>query len=119
MHLSFDNAKKYVPYYIFLVGFIIALVTLVKGLKHVGLVISTPEQYLYSFAIGLVIMIIGKVFVNRIQHKPKADKKFHFTNVERVFGVLMIITACAMAFAHGSNDVANAIGPVAAVVSIV
>ena len=31
----------------------------------------------------------------------------------------MIITACAMAFAHGSNDVANAIGPIAAVVSIV
>ncbi len=39
--------------------------------------------------------------------------------VERVFSVLMIVTACAMAFAHGSNDVANAIGPVAAVVSIV
>jgi len=31
--------------------------------------------------------------------------------MERVFGVLMIITAAAMAFAHGSNDVANAIGP--------
>ena len=115
----FDNAKKYVPYYIFLVGFIIALVTLVKGLKHVGLDLSTLEQYLYAVVIGAVVMVVGKVFVNRIQHKPKADKKFHFTNVERVFGVLMIVTACAMAFAHGSNDVANAIGPVAAVVSIV
>jgi len=39
--------------------------------------------------------------------------------VERTFTVLMVITACAMAFAHGSNDVANAIGPVAAIVSIV
>jgi PiT family inorganic phosphate transporter len=115
----FDNAKKYVPYYIFLVGFIIALVTLVKGLKHVGLELSTLEQYLYAVVIGAIVMVVGKVFVNRIQHKPKADKKFHFTNVERVFGVLMIVTACAMAFAHGSNDVANAIGPVAAVVSIV
>jgi PiT family inorganic phosphate transporter len=36
-----------------------------------------------------------------------------------VFGVLMIFTACSMAFAHGSNDVANAIGPLAAVNSIV
>jgi PiT family inorganic phosphate transporter len=36
-----------------------------------------------------------------------------------VFAILMMITACAMAFAHGSNDVANAIGPLAAVVSIV
>jgi PiT family inorganic phosphate transporter len=115
----FDNAKKYVPYYIFLVGFIIALVTLVKGLKHVGLDISVAEQYLYAFVIGIVVMLIGKFFVNKIEHDPKKDKKFHFTNVERVFSVLMVITACAMAFAHGSNDVANAIGPVAAVVSLV
>jgi PiT family inorganic phosphate transporter len=115
----FDNAKKYVPYYIFLVGFIIALVTLVKGLKHIGLDLTTIEQYVYAFVIGIVVMVVGKMFVNRIQHDPKKDKKFHFTNVERVFGVLMVITACAMAFAHGSNDVANAIGPVAAVVSIV
>jgi len=115
----FDNAKKYVPYYIFLVGFIIALVTLVKGLKHVGLELTTTEQYLYAFGSGLVVMAIGKVYVNKIKHDPKKDKNFHFTNVERVFGVLMIVTACAMAFAHGSNDVANAIGPVAAVVGIV
>lgn len=115
----FDNAKKYVPYYMFLVGFIISLVTLVKGLKHVGLDLSDAEQYGYAFAIGLLIMLAGRVYVNGIEHKPKADKKFHFTNVERVFGVLMVLTACAMAFAHGSNDVANAIGPVAAVVSIV
>ena len=43
----------------------------------------------------------------------------HYTNVEKVFAVLMVITACCMAFAHGSNDVANAIGPLAAVVSVV
>lgn len=115
----FDNAKKYVPYYMFLVGFIISLVTLVKGLKHVGLDLTTMEQYGYAGLIGFVIMIAGKFYINTIKHDPKADKDFHFTNVERVFGVLMVLTACAMAFAHGSNDVANAIGPVAAVVSIV
>jgi PiT family inorganic phosphate transporter len=115
----FDNAKKYVPYYMFLVGFIIALVTLVKGLKHVGLELTTMEQYGYAVLIGLIIMVAGKVYVKSIKHDPAADKDFHFTNVERVFGVLMVLTACAMAFAHGSNDVANAIGPVAAVVGIV
>ena len=115
----FENAKQYVPYYMFMVGFIIALVTMVKGLKHVGLDFTTIEQYGYSFLIGLVILLAGRAYVKTIKHDPKADKKFHFTNVERVFGVLMVLTACAMAFAHGSNDVANAIGPVAAVVGIV
>ncbi|HHJ15914.1 MAG TPA: inorganic phosphate transporter [Gammaproteobacteria bacterium] len=115
----FERAKKYVPYYIFLVGFIIALVTFFKGLKHVGLENSALENYSYAFLIGLFMMLLGKHFVNKIKLDPSADKDFHYTNVERVFGVLMIVTACAMAFAHGSNDVANAIGPVAAVVSIV
>lgn len=115
----FDNAKKYVPYYMFMVGFIISLVTLVKGLKHVGMELTGPQQYASAFVIGLLIMIAGRVYVNKIKLDPKADKNFHFTNVERVFGILMVLTACAMAFAHGSNDVANAIGPVAAVVSIV
>jgi PiT family inorganic phosphate transporter len=39
--------------------------------------------------------------------------------VERIFAVLVIITSCMVAFAHGANDVANAIGPLAAVVEIV
>ena len=39
--------------------------------------------------------------------------------IEFAFGLLMIVSASAMAFAHGSNDVANAIGPLAAVVSVV
>ncbi|VAW73731.1 Probable low-affinity inorganic phosphate transporter [hydrothermal vent metagenome] len=115
----FRSAKKYVPYYIFLVGFIIALVTFMKGLKHIGLENTPHENFTYAFAIGLTMFFIGRFYVNRIQLDPSADKDFHYTNVERVFSVLMIVTACAMAFAHGSNDVANAIGPVAAVVSIV
>jgi PiT family inorganic phosphate transporter len=43
----------------------------------------------------------------------------NYANVEKVFGLLMVVTACAMAFAHGSNDVANAVGPLAAVISVV
>ena len=62
--------------------------------------------------------MIGAVAINRIEPDPKAEKSQHFYTVERVFGVLMIVTACGMAFAHGSNDVANAIGPLAAVISV-
>lgn len=115
----FQNAKRYVPIYIFLTGLIIALVTLLKGLKHVGLEISTMEGYALAVLVGLVAAIIGTLLIRRIKLDPDLDRRYHYQNVERVFAVLMLFTACAMAFAHGSNDVANAVGPVAAVVGIV
>jgi PiT family inorganic phosphate transporter len=115
----FRNARRYVPFYIFLVGFVIALVTLLKGLKHVGLSVTAGQSYAIATAAGLVLMGIGWWRIRAISRAPKTVAGFHFANVERVFGVLMVVTACAMAFAHGSNDVANAIGPVAAIIGIV
>ena len=115
----FESAKKIVPYYVLLTGFIIALVTMFKGLKHVGLEVTAVESYGYAFSFGLIIMFMSMVSIRKLKIDPNADKDFHFANVERVFGILMVVTACAMAFAHGSNDVANAIGPVAAIVGIV
>jgi inorganic phosphate transporter, PiT family len=112
------KAKRYVPVYIFLAAFTITLVTILKGLKHVGLAISLRDSYILAIAIAVFIAIIGAVLIQRIQPDKKAEKNAHFYTVERVFGVLMVVTACGLAFAHGSNDVANAIGPLAAVVSI-
>ncbi|WP_215395921.1 inorganic phosphate transporter [Rheinheimera oceanensis] len=113
------NAKKYVPFYMAFAAFMMSLVTVQKGLVHVGLDISTITGYYIALAIAVVVGLIGKVVISRIKFDPAADKKMQFNNVERIFGVLMITTACCMAFAHGSNDVANAIGPLAAVVSVV
>jgi len=113
-----QRAKTYVPVYIFFAAFTITLVTILKGLKHVGLEISLAQSYMLAIAIAVVIAIIGALAINRIQPDKKAEKHQHFYTVERVFGVLMIVTACGMAFAHGSNDVANAIGPLAAVISV-
>jgi len=115
----FNNAKKYVPYYMFLVGFVVSLVTIFKGLKHVGLSFSTSTSYLLSLGFGLLVAIIGTLMIRNIHLNPDENIDFHFTSMERVFGVLMIITAAAMAFAHGSNDVANAIGPLAAIYSVI
>jgi len=112
-------AKKYVPYYIFLVGFTMAMVTLLKGLKHVGVKMPFEQNLMYAALIGIIVALIGTFMIKRLKFPPKADKKFHYANMEKIFGVLMIFTAIAMAFAHGSNDVANAIGPVAAVFGIV
>ena len=115
----FNNAKKYVPYYMFLVGFVVSLVTIFKGLKHVGLSFTTSSSYLLSLGFGLLVAIIGTLMIRNIHLDPDENKDFYFASMERVFSVLMIITAAAMAFAHGSNDVANAIGPLAAIYSVI
>ncbi len=113
------NAKRFVPIYMGLAGFVMSLVTIKKGLKHVGIELGSTEGYLLSIAIAVLVAIIGKVAIARLKIDPNADKEMQFNNVEKVFAILMVLTACCMAFAHGSNDVANAIGPLAAVVSIV
>ena len=113
-----EKAKRYVPVYIFLAAFTIVLVTIVKGLKHVGLDLNLANSYLLAIGIALVIAIVGAIAIQRIKPDPKAEKRQHFYTVERVFAILMVVTACSMAFAHGSNDVANAIGPLAAVISV-
>ncbi|WNC67474.1 anion permease [Thalassotalea nanhaiensis] len=113
------SAKKWVPLYMFLAGFVLSLVTIKKGLKHIGLNIGSVEGYLYAIAVAVGVAIIGKFFISRLKFKESKNRRANYINVEKVFAVLMVITACGMAFAHGSNDVANAIGPLAAVVSIV
>jgi PiT family inorganic phosphate transporter len=114
-----ERARRYVPFYMFAAAFVMTLVTLFKGLSHVGIHVTTVEAYLLATFFGVLIALIGKYFISRIKVDKKAEKKFHYYTVEKVFGILMVVTACGMAFAHGSNDVANAVGPVAAVISVV
>lgn len=114
----FENAKKYVPFYMFLVGFIIALVTIFKGLKHIGLDFDASTSYALAISFGFIVAIVGTMIIRRIKINPEENRDFHFTSMEKVFSVLMVITAAAMAFAHGSNDVANAIGPLAAIYGV-
>lgn len=114
-----ENAKRYVPIYMALAGFVLSLVTIKKGLKHVGLGIPDSTGYLLAVGVAVVVAIVGKILIGRALKEPDHDDPAHQNDIEKVFAVLMIITACCMAFAHGSNDVANAIGPLAAVVSVV
>ena len=119
----FRQAKRLIPVYIWIVGFMISMVTILKGLKHLGLELDFglgskfANALPLSVAIGILIALVGAYFLREIQYVEDEDNRF--SSVERVFGVLMVFTACSMAFAHGSNDVANAVGPLAAVVNIV
>lgn len=119
---TFECARKYVPIYMWMVGFMISMVTLVKGLKHIGIDFDLgmgskfANAMVVSAFVGLVVAAIGAFLLRKVKTTGDINST---DNIERVFGVLMIFTACGMAFAHGSNDVANAVGPVAAVVSTV
>lgn len=115
----FLNAKRFVPLYMFATGFMVSIMTLTKGLKHIGLNLSTTEGFFLSAGVGVLIMLLGIALLSRIKVDVEADKAFHYASVEKVFAVLMIFTACAMAFAHGSNDVANAVGPLAAIAGVI
>jgi PiT family inorganic phosphate transporter len=119
---TFERARKYVPIYMWMVGFMICMVTLLKGLKHIGVDFDLGmgskfvNAMVISAVVGLVIAAIGAALLRNIKTSGDINST---ENIERIFGVLMIFTACGMAFAHGSNDVANAVGPLAAVVSTV
>ena len=109
---TFERARRYVPVYMWMVGFMISMVTLLKGLKHIGLDLTLgmgsafADAMVISAVIGLIVAAIGALILGKIT--PSGDLNSD-ANIERVFGILMIFTACGMAFAHGSNDVANAV----------
>lgn len=122
----FRNAKRYIPVYMFMVGFMIAMVTVLKGLKKLKLDMDFGfgSQFMnampIAFVVGIIVAIIGGILLQRVKEIEVTDDVGNrFANVERVFAILMIFTACAMAFAHGSNDVANAVGPLAAINSVI
>ena len=114
-----EEVRRLGPWLFFTVFFVIGLVTFFKGLKNLRLDFDLPEAILLSTGLGLVGAVVGRFFLRRVPTAAAGGKaEVRFGSVERVFAVLQILTACAVAFAHGSNDVANAIGPLAAVFHI-
>lgn len=110
-----ERAKRYAPLYVLAVVVIITMVTLTTGLKHINLRFSLGGDLTIALCTGLLCMISTRMFLQR----QKTTKQGDVHQVEQLFATLQIITACAMAFSHGANDVANAIGPLAAIVDII
>jgi PiT family inorganic phosphate transporter len=121
--LDSDNpvaqARRYGPLFFFWVFFVLGLVTLFKGLENLNLDFGFGTSVALAFTLGLVGAVIGFFFLRHVPLHRELDSGSRFAGVERLFAVLQILTACAVAFAHGSNDVANAIGPLAAVANTV
>ncbi len=115
-----ERARRVGPLFFFWVFFTIGLVTLFKGLKNLKLDFGALESTLLAALLGLLGAGLGTLLLRRIRLDAEVpalgSPVARFAGVERLFAVLQTLTACAVAFAHGSNDVANAIGPLAAVV---
>lgn len=114
-----DRLRRIGPAFFFYVFFVIGLVTLFKGLKNLNLDYDLPTALAMSAALGALGAAFGAYLIRRAAKRVEgALDADHYRHVEKIFVVLQVMTACAVAFAHGSNDVANSIGPLAAVHSI-
>ena len=110
-----DNDSRFkgliIRVYIFLAGFAIALITVTKGLKN----IFKQQELFVTFQDSVFISAVAALIFTFIFYYFSKAKLRKAVNSESQFAYLMIFTSCAVAFAHGSNDVANAIGPLAAI----
>jgi len=113
------KAKLYIPIYLFLIGSILSFITVFKGLNHFDIHLNFKQNLAVTLATSILITITGMIFIKRIPEHTKIKRRERFIQVEKYFAVLMAMTACAMAFAHGANDVALAVGPLSIVYSLV
>lgn len=108
--------KGWGPLLFFPIFGILTFSLLTKGLKPLDLHIPTDVSILASIGAGVLATVVSSPMLARIADRAAEEAAdLGLRRVERVFQVLQITTACFVAFAHGSNDVANAVGPMAAV----
>lgn len=114
-----EKAKIYTPIYLFLVGGILSFITVFKGLNHFNIQLSWMQDIAVMLISSICITILGVLIIRHIPEPDNIKRRDRFLQVEKYFAVLMAMTACAMVFAHGSNDVALAVGPLTIVHSLV
>lgn len=115
-------AVIHLPIIVFILTMVVLLATIYKGLKHVmgGMPWLAGQNSLWiSFAIAVVMSFIAWLFAKKKlvarQNDPLGEQ---LEAVERSFVPLVIISSCSVAFAHGANDVANSVGPLAAIIHV-
>ena len=109
------QTKKIGPFLAGIVAFILTLATIYKGLKHLHLDLPFLDSFLISLAAGVGGFFLGSFLLRRYKEKNMDP----YYQVEKMANPLQVLSASFQAFSHGANDVANAIGPVAAIWTII
>ena len=105
-------AKRWIPVLIAVMAAAITAYMTIKGFKKIYKA-SLVEILSYTISVAVLVYLIAKPFVNKKILQLKNEKKDIYT----LFNFPLIIGVCLLCFAHGANDVANAVGPLAAIVS--
>ncbi|MBU1668222.1 inorganic phosphate transporter [bacterium] len=119
-----EAAKKIVPILVSIMTMAFITYLTLKGFKHIwgdilNLLPFLPESKKPSFGIALIFGIIGAI-ITYIIVKPRVHTKVATLENDReaintLFTIPLIFAAALLSFAHGANDVANAVGPLAAI----
>ncbi len=115
-----SRAEWLIPVCMALLVLIFSGVTIFQGLTTIGVQLGPGQQYsVVAVAVILTFMIGRRCVCKDLKKAKSSSQEEQLQVVEAKFGILSVMTAASMAYAHGSNDVANAIGPVAAVAQVV
>lgn len=109
---SYKALHSWVPFIAAIGGMMIAAMLIFKGLKNLHLGMSNVNSFLTIFMIGAVIWTATFVFAKSLKRKDLEKSTF------QIFSWMQVFTACGFAFSHGANDIANAIGPFAAIMDV-
>lgn len=105
-----DAAQVWVPVYIAVMSGSFSSYLILKGLKKIAHIES-----LHAFLIGWVIAILTYIIVRKLLYKYESLFKNSKKSINKLFNLPLVFSAALLSFAHGANDVANAIGPFAAI----
>ena len=109
---AFQALQTYVPLLAALGAMIITAMLLFKGLKHMHLGLSNIDNYLIIAMVGAAVWMAIYILARTLRGSSLDRSTF------LLFSWMQVFTASGFAFSHGSNDIANAIGPFAAVLDV-
>jgi len=105
-----NAAIRLVPFYVAIMGWAFVTYLILKGIKHV-VKLGFPTAAGIGFVGAAVIFVVVKATISKYGHLLENDR----ASVNRLFTIPLIFAAALLSFAHGANDVANAVGPLAGI----